>query len=374
MSYLKSNKKAKWILSIDQSAAYNRVNRNKYYKIIQKNKILTDDKLALMKFHHSQPMIVLGNHKTKPLNSLSQGAVTSPHGFNLYINSLLKSLETKFTKPFGYADDILIVGQTIKNLEVAWKEIQKWCKDFSMKVNINKCAIMRLHQNTKPKIERNDKSFAEIPLQNNIKYLGVWINSSLNCKEHLDRISKKINFQKYRLLPLLKASFKLRLNLFKMLIAPLFDMASALFIYSKKIERNLFINKYTLSLKKFLLMKKNSSRKLTKALFPFDINERYEGIWNKNNINNTLQPPSNPLSKDNEFNIYNGDKGAEIITLNNIIGGFECKTHKTRLTKNHCEEHVGPLNFLDGSFTYNDNINDKLTQIQNLILKKIRII
>ena len=117
-------------------------------------------------------------------------------------------------------------------------------------------------------------------------------------------------------------------------------------------------------------MKKNSSRKLTKALFPFDINERYEGIWNKNNINNILQPPPNPLLKDNEFNIYNGDKGAELITLNNIIGGFECKTHKIRLTKNHCEEHVGPLNFLDGSFTNNDNINDKLAQIQNLILKK----
>ena len=87
LSYLKFNKKAKWILSIDQSAAYNRVNRNKFYKIIKKNKILTDDKLALMKFHHSQPMIVLGKHRTKPLNSLSQGAVTSPHGFNLYINS-----------------------------------------------------------------------------------------------------------------------------------------------------------------------------------------------------------------------------------------------------------------------------------------------
>ena len=95
-----------------------------------------------MKFHHSQPMIVLGKHRTKPLNSLSQGAVTSPHGFNLYINSQLKNLETKNTKPFGYADDILIVGNSIKSLEAAWKKIQKWCKDFSMKVNINKCAIM----------------------------------------------------------------------------------------------------------------------------------------------------------------------------------------------------------------------------------------
>ena len=130
MSYLKSNKKAKWILSINQSAAYNRVNRNKYYKIIQKNKILTDDKLALMKFHHSQPMIVLGNHKTKPLNSLSQGAVTSPHGFNLYINSLLKSLETKSAKSFGYACDILIVGHTIKNLEITRKKSKNGAKTF----------------------------------------------------------------------------------------------------------------------------------------------------------------------------------------------------------------------------------------------------
>ena len=133
-------------------------------------------------------MIVLGKHKTWPFNFLSQGAVTSPHGFNLYINSLLKKLDTNETKPFEYADDILIVGTTSKSLEAAWKKIQTWCKDFSMKVNTSKCALMKLHQNSKPKIIRNDKTFADIPLQKNIKYLGVWINSSLNCQEHLNKI------------------------------------------------------------------------------------------------------------------------------------------------------------------------------------------
>ena len=155
-----------------------------------------------------------------------------------------------------------------------------------------------------------------------------------------------------------------------MLVAPLFDMASALFTYSKQYERNKFINKYVFSLKKFLLMKKNSSQKLTKELFPFDINERYERIWHKNNINGILQPPPIPFNKDNEFNTYQGDKGAELITLNNIIGGFKCKTHNIRLTKKHCEEHVGLLNCVEGSFTYYDNIPDKLQKVQDLIMQK----
>jgi hypothetical protein len=94
-------------------SAYNRVNLSHLYDTIEKKRILTPEKLALLKFIHKNLDIKLGFSSCKPTNGVPQGLTTSPACFNIYIEELLEQLKHAGIPAFAYADDLVFTAGNI---------------------------------------------------------------------------------------------------------------------------------------------------------------------------------------------------------------------------------------------------------------------
>lgn len=76
-------------------------------------------------------------------------------------------------------------------------------------------------------------------MNNNYKYLGGTIDCSLKLSTHLDIITRKINYIRYKLHGVRhKNNLKLNINLYKLFVMPLFRMNLINYHYAKKTDRN----------------------------------------------------------------------------------------------------------------------------------------
>ena len=75
----------------------------------------------------------------RQLNGVKQGAILSPLLFCIYIDILLKNLETNgvgchignyYYGVLGYADDIVLLSPTRKGLQEMLKTCEKYCHEY----------------------------------------------------------------------------------------------------------------------------------------------------------------------------------------------------------------------------------------------------
>lgn len=122
-----------------------------------------------------------------------QGGVLSPLLWNLVINDLITKLNANQFYTIGYADDlaILISGKvtgTICNLtQQALRIVERWCREFDLSVNPTKTELVMFTQKRTLGPYRLPKLFdTELQLADEVKYLGVILDSKLNWSSHLD--------------------------------------------------------------------------------------------------------------------------------------------------------------------------------------------
>ena len=117
----------------------------------------------------------------KVTSGVPQGSVLGPILFLLYINDLPDKMNCHVRM---YADDVVLYTDVTSNsesnltLQDNLNELSRWCKDWKMLVNVNKCAIMRMTRNkcsVKPAYYLNN---LEIPVVEEFKYLGVYISNT----------------------------------------------------------------------------------------------------------------------------------------------------------------------------------------------------
>ena len=90
-----------------------------------------------------------------------------------------------------FADDTSILAkgdkrECIKNLAEDTKLIDKWFKDNKLCVNSEKCKLTSFgRSNFQPPLSVFDSI---IQYCNEYKYLGLWIDSSLNYKTHIESV------------------------------------------------------------------------------------------------------------------------------------------------------------------------------------------
>lgn len=139
-----------------------------------------------------------------PVNSgVPQGSVLGPLLFLVYINDMADVVA--YSECRLYADDtVLCYNETTQgqhNLQYDVTAMQSWAKKWGMSFNVSKCAHMYIgNQNTNIKsILLNDEP---IPKTDNLKYLGIHIQSNLKWHTQILHVSKKSN----KILGLLKRS------------------------------------------------------------------------------------------------------------------------------------------------------------------------
>ena len=128
-----------------------------------------------------------------------QGSILGPTLFILYINDLM--IKTDFFEPILFADDTNLFVKS-KNLNIWSSEINEnldkvygWCNNNKLTLNVDKTNIILIknHQNNfqlREEIKMNGKP---LQLVNELRFLGVIINPSLNWANHLSHLRTELN-------------------------------------------------------------------------------------------------------------------------------------------------------------------------------------
>jgi exonuclease III len=177
------------------------------------------------------------------LNELGvpQGSVMGPLLFILYINDLNLQLDDVFVNFF--ADDTLI-SASAKTYSEACEKINKsldmlniWIKVNKVKLNVSKskCILITTSSYVKNKINNDSEKInvcidgEVLEFVDEIKYLGIVIDSHLNFKSHISYIIKKIG-SKINYLSRVGQFLSLwtKILIYKTIISPHFDYCSSI--------------------------------------------------------------------------------------------------------------------------------------------------
>ena len=134
----------------------------------------------------------------KVVDGCPQGGVLSPLLWNLLVDRLLTITNYLGFNTFGYADDIVIIVQgkfahaVREIMQEALNVIVKWAVKEGLKISPHKTAIVPFTN------KRNTEGLGplilygkELPMLNEVKYLGVILDSKLNWNQHLQKIIRK---------------------------------------------------------------------------------------------------------------------------------------------------------------------------------------
>ena len=127
-----------------------------------------------------------------------QGGVLSPLIWSLVVDELLHKLSNKGIEIQGYADDIVIIAkgkfeETLCDIiQRGLNTTREWCSSVKLKLNASKTTIVAF--TNKRKLERLHPiqlGNEIIEMKQEVKYLGMTLDSKLLWNKHADAVAKK---------------------------------------------------------------------------------------------------------------------------------------------------------------------------------------
>ena len=267
-----------YLIFIDFSNAYNTIYHGKLFERLKD--ILDVTEISYLKAMYSRYRVKVGKESFKPFRGVAQGSMISPALFNIYIEPLLHQIsgfvEDGLEDLFGYADDILIISESLDNCAKIVGEIQAWAERNGLSLNKAKSAILYVQNRLGPRKKLKEKDVEGINLVQEYKYLGLWINDRLSPDSHIHHCNQKLNFVWFRLKWVLgNSSLKLRRNMWNLFVRPHTDFLLVYYQFeiakSSILKIDTFINKYW---KKFLCLKKNALNIYQEYLIGLDLKAR----------------------------------------------------------------------------------------------------
>jgi hypothetical protein len=182
--------------------------------------------------------VKIGDRLTDPFIQeigVRQGDVLSPNIFKNFLNDFSKTLDEydndshvclsgKKISSLLYADDLILFSSTPEGLLNKLDHLHKYCKEWCLKVNINKSKVIVFNK-TGRVINHNFKIDTEnLECVNKYKYLGVILSASGTFKETRTALfnkAMKASFKLYKDLKNADPPIKTLLHLFDHMIKPI---------------------------------------------------------------------------------------------------------------------------------------------------------
>ena len=155
ISYYRSRGSNVYMLSLDASKAFDRVQYSKMFDtLIAKDVCPLIIRFILNSYLISKSLVKWNQMNSEPFsinNGVKQGAVLSAPLFALYVDDLLNKLNNSkvgchigdmSANAFGYADDIVILSPTCKGLKLMIKICEDYADDYKIIFNPDKCTLL----------------------------------------------------------------------------------------------------------------------------------------------------------------------------------------------------------------------------------------
>lgn len=219
------------IISFDFSKAFDKVPHElllyklKFYRF-NSNCILWIKNWLL----HRTSAVTVNGLKSQEIDVLSgvpQGSVLGPLLFLLYVNDIADEVENADCRL--YADDTLlsmnIDDQCSEKLQKNVDTLSNWAKSWGMLFNAKKCVHMQINRSSPDFRVKLNGEF--IPTSDELKYLGLLIQSDLKWQKHIYKIEGKANKALGNLKRTLSdAPVKTKLLGFKSIVQPILEYGS----------------------------------------------------------------------------------------------------------------------------------------------------
>jgi len=182
-------------------------------------KVLSLDEIAFQKAIYSGIKIQAGISSFSPNSGVAQGSIVSSAFFNIYTEPMYWELNNyiPINDIFGYADDLLILCDSLTLLKECINAIETWSRENNLIINKDKSAILEfVNRRCKKYILKVDGFFCGYPVVNQYKYLCCWLNQKLTSDTHISFMLRKISFIRSHLSPALyNTSLEFRKNNYK---------------------------------------------------------------------------------------------------------------------------------------------------------------
>ena len=172
-------------------------------------------------------------------SGVPQGSPLGPLLFLIYINDLPEIIPSHTCIKL-YADDIKLFTKhendyKTAELQQALNETKKWLASWKLQMNIDKTCVFYVGKNNKKFHYQLDGM--PIKESEEIRDLGIYVDSQLNFRKHLGRIIRTAYFKARQLLRTLRSkSSQIWLNAYKTYVRPCLEYATPIWNPYKKIE------------------------------------------------------------------------------------------------------------------------------------------
>ena len=236
--FVKTEKKKLYTAFIDFRKAYDHINRTLLFLKLQNMGIQGLFYENLKRLHESTSyMIKVEGGYLDPIQSdmgLLQGGILSPKLFNLYIDDIKDIFDEK-CDPINlhdiklshllYADDLIIVSKTEQGLKQGLKNLERYCEQWKLEVNISKTNIMIFNSSGR-KLKSDTFLFQGKKLEVTDSYCYLGINMSPSGSfNHTQKVLKekaqKAMFPLYSVISQFNLSPARSLKLFDIYIKPI---------------------------------------------------------------------------------------------------------------------------------------------------------
>ena len=180
-------------------------------------------------------------------HGVPQGSVLGPLLFVLYMNDIVDAVKKNKNVCLNlFADDTLVAVEdadacsAAQRLNIVLSDLGTWMKTNNLVLNVKKCNILVLgRKKSVSKVPDIILDKEKLSIVQSVKYLGVYIDSELNFKTHIEKLIQKFAQRVNYFSRVAKSlNLKCRVDIYKSIVAPYFQYCPTILIYANNTDLN----------------------------------------------------------------------------------------------------------------------------------------